>query len=404
MRRVLYIHHGGEIGGAPLSLLYLLRQLDRSRYEPIVATLKPGPVVALYQAEGIETHVVTGISDFSHTTLEWYGGGELWRLPGKALRFWPSVRRARQLVERIGPDLVHLNSSTLAAAAIGSARAGVPVVWHIREPLAKGYIGLRKALLRGIIDRRATRIIAISHHDASQLIPTDRIRVIHNFVDFDVFDRALDGRAFRNEMDIPEHARVVTMLGGVARPKGTLTFVRAMARVREAVPDAVGLIVGPGLPPAESGLKALAKRLLGTDAYAHAVARELSGQEDIHLTGIRQDVPEILAASDVLAFPSSVPHFARPVIEAAAMSKPAVASDLGGPQELIVNGETGLLIRASDPEALAVALIRLLDDPSLARSMGESAYRHAREHFNAERNAAETIAIYEEVLEKREQR
>jgi glycosyltransferase involved in cell wall biosynthesis len=320
------------------------------------------------------------------------------------LRFWPSVRRARQLIERIDPDLVHLNSSTLAAAAIGSARAGVPVVWHIREPLAGGYMGLRKVLLRRTIDRHATRVIAISHHDASQLMPTDRIRVIHNFVDFDVFDRALDGRAFRNEMGIPEHAPVVTMLGGVARPKGTLTFVRAMAHVREAVPNAIGLIVGLGLPAAESGLKALAKRILGTDAYAHAVARELLGQEGIHLTGIRQDVPEILAASDVLAFPSSVPHFARPIIEAAAMAKPAVASDLGGPQELIVNGETGLLIRASDPEALAVALIRLLDDPSLARSMGESAYRHAREHFNAERNAAETIAIYEEVLEKREQR
>jgi glycosyltransferase involved in cell wall biosynthesis len=399
MRRVLYIHHGGGIGGAPLSLLYLLRQLDRSRYEPIVVTLKPGPIVDMYRAEGIDTRIVSSISDFSHTALEWYGGAELWRLPGKALRFWPSVVRTRQLVERIGPDIVHLNSSTLAAAAIGSAMAGVPVVWHIREPITKGYAGLRKGLLRRIIDRRATRVIAISHHDANQLIPSDRIRVIHNFVDFDQFDRGLDGRAIRDELGIPAGAPVVVMLGGVARPKGTLTFVRAMAHVREVVPDAIGLIVGPGLPAGGSRIKALAKRILGADAYGRAVARELQGMEDILLVGIRQDVPRILAASDVLAFPSSVPHFARPVIEAAAMAKPSVASDLGGPQELVVHGQTGLLVRPNDPEALAQALIRLLSDPPLAQRMGEAAYRYAREHFDAARNAAETIAIYEEVLE-----
>jgi hypothetical protein len=71
-----------------LSLLYLLRQLDRI-YEPAVLTLKHGPVIDLYRAEGIETYVDPGISDFSHTTLEWYGGYEWWRLPGKLLRLIP---------------------------------------------------------------------------------------------------------------------------------------------------------------------------------------------------------------------------------------------------------------------------------------------------------------------------
>lgn len=402
MHRVLYIHHGGGIGGAPLSLLYLLRQLDRSRYNPIVVTLKPGPIVDLYRAEGIETHIATDISDFSHTTLEWYGGIELWRLPGKALRFWPSVVRTRRLVEALNPDLVHLNSSTLAAAAIGSAMAGAPVVWHIREPITKGYVGLRRALLRRIIDRRAARVVAISRHDASRLIPSDRIRVIHNFVDFTQFDRSLDGSVIRDEFGIPRGIPIVTMLGGVAPPKGTLTFVRAMTHVRETIPNAIGLIVGPGLPKVESGVKGLAKRILGTDIYGRAVGRELDGNGNIILTGIRQDVPNILAATDVLAFPSSVPHFARPVIEAAAMAKPSVASDLGGPQELIVQEETGLLVPANDPAALAQALIRLFTDPSLARRMGEVAFNYARKHFDAAKNAARTIAIYEEVLGKRE--
>jgi glycosyltransferase involved in cell wall biosynthesis len=402
MRRVLYIHHGGGIGGAPLSLLYLLRQLDRTRYEPIIVTLKPGPVVDLYRAEGIETHVAANISDFSHTTLEWYGGAELWRLPGKVLRFWPSVVRTRRLVRAIAPDLVHLNSSTLAAAAIGSAMAGVPVIWHIREPIAKGYFGLRRALLRQAIHRRAVRVVAISHHDASQLNASNRIRVIHNFVDFAQFDRSLNGSAIRDELSIARDAPVVTMLGGVARPKGTLSFVRALAQVREVLPDAVGLIVGPPLPKEESLIRTLGKRLLGAEAYERSVARELEGKAGIILTGTRQDMPHILAATDVLAFPSSVPHFARPIIEAAAMAKPSVASDLGGPNELIVHNETGILVPANDSDALADSLIRLLTHPSLVRSMGEAAYHHAQEHFDAAKNAARTIAIYEEVLRDRE--
>lgn len=401
MQRILYIHHGGGIGGAPLSLLYLLRQLDRSRYEPIVVTLRPGPVVALYQAEGIETHIAPHISDFSHTTLEWYGESDLWRLPGKLALLGPSIWHARRLIERIAPVMVHLNSSTLVAPAIGSFLAGVPVIWHIREPLAKGYTGLRRAFLRWAIHRYATRAIAISQYDAIQLIPNGRVRVVYNFVDFSQFDRALDGAAIRAEFGISSDAPVIAMLGGVARPKGTLTFVQAMAQVKTAYPSAHGLIVGPELPASHQlSIKELAKQILGTDAYARSVAQALSKVPGrVILTGVRNDVPQILAASDILVFPSTVPHFARPVIEAAAMAKPAVASDLGGPQELIVHQQTGLLVPPGDPDALAQGILTLLSDRALAQAMGEAAYRRAREHFDAAHNAAKTMAIYEEVLE-----
>ena len=71
-RRILYFHHGGAIGGAPLSLFYLLEQLDRRIYDPVVIVLKPGPVVDLFQSASIDTHVVGDIFDFSHTELEWY--------------------------------------------------------------------------------------------------------------------------------------------------------------------------------------------------------------------------------------------------------------------------------------------------------------------------------------------
>ncbi|MGB4676590.1 MAG: glycosyltransferase family 4 protein, partial [Aggregatilineales bacterium] len=255
---MLYFHHGGGIGGAPLSLLYLLRQLDRSRYEPVVVTLKPGPVVDLYRSEGIETHVEEGITDFSHTTLEWYGGRDLWRLPGKLLRILPSIRRARAVIRRFAPDLIHLNSSTLVLPAIAAAREGVPFVWHIREPLHRGYLGLRRAWIRRVLHRHAARVVAISRYDADQLLPGDHVRVVYNFVHFDQFDRSLTGEAFRAEFGIPADAPVVTMLGGVAEPKGTLTLVRALPALVERVPGVRVVIAGPPPKPlAEPGLKGL---------------------------------------------------------------------------------------------------------------------------------------------------
>jgi glycosyltransferase involved in cell wall biosynthesis len=369
-----------------------------------VVTLKPGPVVDLYRAEGIETRVEEGISDFSHTTLEWYGGRAWWRLPGKLLRIPASIRRTRRLVEEVAPDLVHLNSSTLAPVALGCARAGVPVVWHIREPLARGYLGVRRGLIRRVIHRHAVRVVAISQHDADQLIPSERICVIHNFVDFDQFDRDLSGDAVRAELGIDLGAPVVVMLGGIAEPKGTLVLMRALPQLLRQVPNVRVIVAGP--PPRrlnEPGLKGLAKRLLRVDAYQKAVADALGrldaqARNAITFTGIRQDIPAVLAACDCLAFPSVVPHFARPIIEAAAMAKPAVASDLGGPRELVVDGETGVLVPPDDPDALADALADLLGDRDRAREMGEAAYRRARAMFDANTNAAATIALYDEIL------
>lgn len=405
LKRILYIHHGGGIGGAPLSLLYLLQQLDRTRYEPIVVTLRSGPVVNLYRAEGIETHIESGISDFSHTNLEWYGGREWWRLPGKLIRLIPSIRKTRDVIRRFKPDLVHLNSSTLTLSTIACTLEDVPVVLHIREPIMRGYTGLRRALIRRIIDRNATRVIAISHYDADQLTPSDRIRVIYNFVDFTKFDRTLSGNTISDELRIASDAPVVLMLGGVAEPKGTLTLIRALPDLLKRIPNARFVIAGPALGPSSSDgvMKAVAKRILQADAYDRAVQAALDtagppAKDAVVFTGIRQDIPQLIAASNVLVFPSVVAHFARPIIEAAAMAVPSIASDLGGPRELIEHNETGLLVPPNDPQALADALASVLLDPTRATAMGEAAYIRARKLFDAGYNAITTIAVYDELL------
>jgi len=402
MPRILYIHHGGGLGGAPLSLFYLLKQLNRSQYKPIVLTFKPGPVVDLYQSNSIETHVVQGATDFSHTELEWYGGANLWRLPIQLIGFFKTINLVRQYIRRFKPDLIHLNSSTLAAAAQAAQLESIPVVWHIREPLNNGYVGLRRNWLKTQINRHATRVIAISDFDAARLTPSPNIRVIHNFVDFKTFDRTLSPSEARRKFNLTPAQNIVTLLGGVAYPKGTLPFVKALPLVRQQLPNTKFLIAGP--PPTvgdSSRVKSLLKFMLQADAYDRrvmAAASDSIATGHIRFLGHRTDIPQVLAATDVLTFPSVVPHFARPILEAGAMAKPVVASRLGGPLELVQENVTGVFVPPNDPPALAEALIALLKDPHRMTQLGEAGYAQALEKFEAVKNAQRTFAVYDEIL------
>ena len=109
-------------------------------------------------------------------------------------------------------------------------------------------------------------------------------------------------------------------------------------------------------------------------------------------------MPQLIAATDIIVFPSTVPHFARPVIEASAMAKPVIASDIGGPRELVVPDETGLLIPPDNPEQLATAIVSLLDDSEMMTQMGEKGYQRATNKFDSKVNSERTYAVYDELL------
>ncbi|MBL0175714.1 MAG: glycosyltransferase family 4 protein [Ignavibacteria bacterium] len=388
------MHHGKGIGGAPLSLLYLIRGLDRARYQPTVLCIHESEASELFRKEGIETIVMEGVRDFSHTNVLWY---PWWQLPKTLARLAHlpfAIARASAFFAQRQFDLVHLNTSTLLAFGIAAKRAGLRVVWHIREPLSRGYFGWRRSMVRRIIHRNADLVIPICNHDAQQLTPSERIHVVYNFIDFRVFDAAIDGSAVRRELGIAPEAQVVLMLGGVNRIKGTREFVGAALAVLATKQDTVFLIAGH-IPGAT-----FRNRVNGSLRYLRAVERLIPPalRESIRLIGVRSGIPELLAASTMLVFPSTVAHFARPIIEASAMGRPVIASDLGGPRELVRDGETGLLVPPCDSAALAAAMRRLLEDSAIARSSGEAGIAFAREHFDAEKNTRRIVELYEGLL------
>jgi glycosyltransferase involved in cell wall biosynthesis len=392
--RILYVHHGKGIGGAPLSLLYLIRKLDRGRFVPTVLCLHESDAADLFRREGIETIVDERMHDFSHTNVLWYPWWQAPKILLRAMQFPLTWLRARRFLEQRRFDLIHLNTSTLTAFGLAARQEGLPLVWHIREPLHRGYTGLRRAMIRRLIDHCADIIIPICRYDGDQLLDSPRKHVVYNFIDFSQFDGSIDGSALRSELGIRPEQPVAVMLGGMNPVKGTHVLVAAALSVLATEPEAVFLIAGP------MAEKSLRNRISGRSVYQERVFASIpeKWKNSIRFLGVRQDIPLLLATSDVLCFPSTVAHFARPVIEASAMGLPVVASDLGGPRELVRHEETGLLVPAKDVEALSEALRRLLMNPSLRSAYGSAGQELAKSEFDADRNTARIIALYDSLL------
>ncbi len=116
-------------------------------------------------------------------------------------------------------------------------------------------------------------------------------------------------------------------------------------------------------------------------------------------TGIRNDIPMLMAASDVLALPTCTAEpFGRTVIEAMAARCPVVATAAGGPLDTMIDGETGYLVPTDDPAALAEAIIRLLADRDAARKLGEQGRARAYKAFSLDRHTTEMAALFEDVV------
>lgn len=398
--RVCYFLHSGSVGGAPLSLLYLLQQMDRLRYEPIVVFLYDSPMRQRFQELGVQTHIAQGMTYFSHTT----GEAQSLRNPRgwlQVVNFIPSIWKSYRLVKSLRPDIVHANSSTLSPQVIGAKLAGAKVVWHIREHVLNGFFGLRKGLLVWVARRYADALITIMEDEGERLGALHKTTLIYNFVDFSYFDRKL-------RVEVPvggrQRPKTVVMLGGLDRIKGTLELAQACLLVQEQLSDVQFIVAGyggDGAPKGPLNPRRWLSLLLGQGRYVDHVLKlsKPLHPKGLELVGVVKDVPSLLAQADLLVFPSTEPHFARPIIEAGAMAMPVVASDLEGPRELVEQGVTGLLVTPRDPEALAQAIVSILSNSERARAMGEAGYQRAQHLFNAHTNAQATFALYERVLQ-----
>ena len=386
--KVLYIHHGRGIGGASLSLLYTIQGLDPDRYQPKVILLCNSKAKDLYEEHGIPTRVADRWPLFQHTISNWIPFYRPIRLVLMFLGFYVTAARyARQILSEEKPDLIHLNSYHGIAWARAAQRLGIPVVSHIREPMPNGYFGFRKGFIRRQLARAGAEIIAISHHNAGLVNLPERTRVIYNFVDHRRFSQG-EGSLLGAEK---EKAGVrVIFLGGANTIKGFETLVDSLPKLREGT-----TVIFAGDYPEGGRLSQILwpKR--------HQALADLRKAKNASIIGSQTNIAEWLGKSDILVFPSTIPHFARPVAEAQMMGKPVVASTVEGMEEQVADGVDGFLVPPNQPDELAAAVNLLIDDPELRRRSGEQGCKRANRDYRQDKNVEAIQALYNELLARR---
>lgn len=393
------------IGGAPISLANLIGSLNPERFCATVMT-RASNATTLFRAAGAEIEIVKRVPVFRHTTA---GGYSL--IDPRLYYNWAYAsvggHKWQRIFNQITPDIVHLNSITLLPLCRPAYRSGAKVVVTVRETVRSGNWGLRRQWISRHLSRYAHAVLHISEYDRRVLnCRSEIVRVIPNWVDFDVFDRAIPAEAVRQELGLSPRQRIAVTFGGATPIKGTLVFLKAASMLRDR-DDYAFVVVGLSPRPASSlddvgsSAKRMLKRCLGIDMKdrIHEFCRKHRLDDSVHFLGKRLDIPQILAASSVLVFPAIRPHQARPVLEAGAMAKPVIVSDFECLHEFVGQCENGIRVPPQNPQALQRALVTLLDDPNLASRMGEANYRVALEKHRKERNAPQVVGVYERLLD-----
>jgi len=287
--------------------------------------------------------------------------------------------RLRRVIRERKIDVVHAHTAhAVAVGALATLGARIPMVVARRVdfPL-RDNAGTRWKY------GRAAAIVAVSEAVAGVLrksgIAPERIHVVPDGVD--IHRRVTPAsRDTLEALGVPRDALAVVQVAQLVGHKDPVNFVRAMARVRERVPQAHGLLVGEG------PLRADVEREI----------HDLGLQSVVHLAGYRTDADELLAAADVATLSSREEGMGSVLLDALAFGIPVAATRAGGIPEVIVNGESGLLAERENPTALGDAIASILLDAALAARLRDNAPVRAKE-FSVERMADRTVGVYERV-------
>lgn len=307
-------------------------------------------------------------------------------------RFFNSVRKIKKIIRQKNINIIHINEIYDIYGGVASRIAKVPCVWHVRADPPK----LIRWFLSRIIIIFSNKVLVVSksvHNRNFIRVRKNKIFVINNPApDLFEFNSEINGSLIRKEFGINKNDFVVTLVAKLSRRKGHEIFIKAIPKVLKLFPKTYFLLVGKELK---------GKRHTRYKAKLNILIKKLGIENKIILTGFRQDVPKIMAASDIIVHCSIYPDpFPGTVIQGMAMGKPVIASKIGGTMEQIDNNVSGILINPGNSDILADAICDLLNNKEKRQNLGKEAIKKVYSQFNSEKFFQKLCAIYFEVLKK----
>jgi glycosyltransferase involved in cell wall biosynthesis len=293
----------------------------------------------------------------------------------------PALLALRRLMRTRRVGLVHTHSSIDSWLATAAAKSlGLPVVRgrHVTIPVLR-----RRALVYRLADRIITSGEAVKQMIAQVGIPAERIEAIAAGYDPARFHADVSGKAVRDEFGLT--GPVVGLVANLRGSKGHRYFLEAARVVLADLPATRFLVVGDGVAFEE------VRRLV----------HELGLQSRVIMTGFRRDIPEVMAALDVLVLPSTRSEaVSQVIVQALALGTPVVGTTVGGTPEVVRDGVSGRLVPPADVPALAAAILDLLHDPARAGAMARAGQALVQARYTIDATMARTTAIYTELLDR----
>lgn len=393
--KVLIIMHGAGKGGVEASIANLCMYFDKENFEPIVAMPCDGPFKAYVEGMGVKTII---------TPLEWWT--PIWFFYGYRhyYNFLAGLReRVANLVKIInenGISLVHSSTLTVADGAIAAKLSARPHIWHLHgrfngTPSSSFGTYIPIDTLYALVGQLSVKVVAVSQivkDFVSGYVDPSKVHVIYNGIDMDKYNDGVlaNGNLVKDYPTLKNKVRVA-LVGRIAEVKGIENYVEAAIDVIRHRDDVSFLIVGPE-----------EDKTLGEKVKKRVNSLGLA--DKIIFTGYRDDIPSLLREIDLVVCSSRREGFSYSCLEAMAASKPVVTTKCGGPEEIVVHGETGYVVEMDRPKELSEAITSLIENQDKLKIMGIKGRQRCEELFHGRICARNFESLYLEVIRHEQSR
>jgi glycosyltransferase involved in cell wall biosynthesis len=373
--KVLECIRQGQIGGGESHLLSLVENLDRSRFEPVVLSFTDGPMIDRLQKMNVVTHVIPTLRPFDFSK-------------------WKAVKK---LLKEEEIELVHAHGTRANSNVLWAARSlGIPVIYTVHgwsfHPDQKAFVRKIRILGEKYLVTRSDLNISVSasnQQSGKNFIPSFESVVVNNGIDQEKFNPEKNFKDIRAELNIAREALLVLFIARFTSHKQPLSLIEAFGQGLALNPKLHLLMVGDGDQ---------------TEAAVQMIER-LQLKDKITLLSFRQDVPDILAAADIFVLPSLWEGLPIGLLEAMAMGKAVIASNVDGTSEVIQHDKNGWLVETDNliPN-LAKALVDLSLSEEKRKRFESEAVKTVNERYNAANMTRAIEKIYTGLLEKKQGR
>jgi glycosyltransferase involved in cell wall biosynthesis len=369
--KVLLFFEYGTLNGGEISMLAMLEALGQTEFEFVAAAPASGMLTERLEQCGVRVLPLT-----------------LRNAQGRKRSIEQINSHLVELVKRVSPDLVHSNSLSMGRM-VGriASQLPIPCTSHLRD-----IIRLNKTAVSDL--NRNTGLIAVSNatrqFHVEQGISPERLQVIYNGVNSELFRPTPATGILRQELGLSDGAVLLANIGQICLRKGQTLLAQAAVSLADEFPEANYLFIGQRHSQKDESV-----------AYEDAIRlifREALIEDRLFCLGFRQDIPAILNEVDLVVHTAHQEPLGRVLLEAASCGRPIIATEVGGTAEILADQVSAVLVRPDDPEALAAAIRRMLTDRNFRIRLGKQARMVAVERFSLPAAAANVTAFWKAFL------